>query len=57
MSDRQQLLDWIESGRERIVGFFQDFVRAKSPIHQATRQTRRATSPRFWTVRLDANGT
>ena len=31
MSDRQQLLDWIDAEQDAIIGFFQDFVRAKSP--------------------------
>ena len=31
MTDREKLLDWIESEQETMVAFFQDFVRAKSP--------------------------
>lgn len=31
MSDRQQLLDWIEAEKDDIVGFLQGFVRARSP--------------------------
>lgn len=31
MSDRQQLLDWIEAEKDAIVAFFCDFVRARSP--------------------------
>ncbi len=31
MSDRQQLLDWIDAEQDQIFGFYQDFVRKKSP--------------------------
>ena len=31
MDDREQLLAWIEAEQDTIIGFFQDFVRAKSP--------------------------
>ena len=31
MDDRDQLLAWIEAERDQIVGFLQDFIRAKSP--------------------------
>ncbi len=31
MSDRQQLLDWVDAERDRIFGFYQGFVRTKSP--------------------------
>lgn len=31
MSDREQLLAWIEEERETILAFLQDFIRAKSP--------------------------
>ena len=31
MSDREQLLGWIEEEREAILAFLQDFIRAKSP--------------------------
>ena len=31
MSDREQLLTWIEEERETILAFLQDFIRAKSP--------------------------
>ena len=31
MDTREQLLDWVEQHRDDIIGFFQDFVRARSP--------------------------
>ncbi len=31
MSDRQQLLDWIDAEQDQIFGFYRDFVRKKSP--------------------------
>ena len=31
MSDRRQLLTWVEEEEAAIIGYFQDFVRAKSP--------------------------
>ncbi|NQV43598.1 MAG: M20 family peptidase, partial [Rhodospirillales bacterium] len=31
MTDREQLLAWIEDEQDAMVAFYQDFVRAKSP--------------------------
>ena len=31
MNDRDQILSWIEVEKSNIIGFLQDFIRAKSP--------------------------
>ena len=31
MNDRDQILSWIEAEKSNIIGFLQDFIRAKSP--------------------------
>jgi succinyl-diaminopimelate desuccinylase len=52
MTDKAQLLAWIERDRGEIIGFLQEFVRAKSPNPPGDTRAAAAVITRF----LDANG-